>query len=104
MTASRCELLIFYIQGLDCNGHGTHCAGTVAGDSYGVAKGCQVYGVKVLNCFGSGYTSDIVSGTSPWQQRHLNYVLLNRRTVFQKCIIFIALQNCGTCNEMRFQS
>ncbi|PIK43823.1 putative proteinase K [Apostichopus japonicus] len=48
--------------GLDCNGHGTHCAGTVAGDSYGVATGCQVYGVKVLNCFGSGYTSDIVDG------------------------------------------
>lgn len=46
----------------DCNGHGTHCAGTVAGTEYGVAKGVNVYGVKVLNCFGSGSWSDVIAG------------------------------------------
>ncbi|SCE69143.1 Serine protease, subtilisin family [Micromonospora viridifaciens] len=46
----------------DCNGHGTHVAGTVGGSSYGVAKGVQIVGVRVLNCQGSGTTAQVVSG------------------------------------------
>ncbi|MGR6316435.1 S8 family serine peptidase [Micromonospora soli] len=46
----------------DCNGHGTHVAGTVGGSSYGVAKGVQLVGVRVLNCQGSGTTAQVVSG------------------------------------------
>ncbi len=46
----------------DCNGHGTHVAGTVGGSSYGVAKGVQLIAVKVLNCSGSGTTAGVVSG------------------------------------------
>ena len=46
----------------DCNGHGTHVAGTVGGSSYGVAKGVQLVAVKVLNCQGSGTTAGVVSG------------------------------------------
>jgi len=46
----------------DCNGHGTHCAGTVGSSTYGVATGVQIRGVKVLGCLGSGSTSGIVSG------------------------------------------
>ncbi|MFG3299760.1 S8 family serine peptidase, partial [Micromonospora chersina] len=46
----------------DCNGHGTHVAGTVGGSSYGVAKGVQIVGVRVLNCQGSGTNAQVVSG------------------------------------------
>ncbi|OKI58033.1 peptidase S8/S53 subtilisin kexin sedolisin [Micromonospora sp. CB01531] len=48
----------------DCNGHGTHVAGTVGGSSYGVAKGVQLIAVKVLNCAGSGTTAGVVSGVN----------------------------------------
>ncbi|HSU45996.1 MAG TPA: S8 family serine peptidase [Arthrobacter sp.] len=46
----------------DCNGHGTHVAGTVAGATYGVAKGATLVPVRVLDCNGSGYNSDVVAG------------------------------------------
>ena len=46
----------------DCHGHGTHVAGTVGGSQYGVAKAVQIVGVRVLNCSGSGTTTDIVQG------------------------------------------
>ncbi|XP_071947676.1 aqualysin-1-like [Antedon mediterranea] len=48
--------------GVDCNGHGTHCAGTTASNTWGVAKGAKVYGVRVLGCLGSGSNSDVVEG------------------------------------------
>ncbi len=47
--------------GQDCNGHGTHVAGTIGGATWGVAKGVQLRGVRVLNCSGSGSTSGIIS-------------------------------------------
>ncbi|MER6596550.1 S8 family peptidase, partial [Micromonospora purpureochromogenes] len=46
----------------DCNGHGTHVAGTVGGNRYGVAKAARLIAVKVLNCSGSGSTTGVVSG------------------------------------------
>ena len=46
----------------DCNGHGTHCAGTVLGSTYGVAPRATLHGVRVLNCQGSGYLSDVAAG------------------------------------------
>ena len=46
----------------DCNGHGTHVAGTIGGTAYGVAKGARLVAVKVLNCAGSGSFSGVVAG------------------------------------------
>jgi subtilisin family serine protease len=46
----------------DCNGHGTHVAGTVAGKTYGVAKTATVVAVRVLDCAGSGFSSSVVAG------------------------------------------
>lgn len=46
----------------DCQGHGSHVAGSTAGTKYGVAKGATIHGVRVLNCEGSGQTSDIIEG------------------------------------------
>src|SRR6266550_5681708 len=43
----------------DCNGHGTHVAGTVGGSQYGVAKQVRPVAVKVLNCAGSGSFSGV---------------------------------------------
>jgi subtilisin family serine protease len=46
----------------DCNGHGTHVAGTIGGTKYGVAKNVRVVAVRVLNCQGSGTTADVIAG------------------------------------------
>ena len=48
--------------GQDCNGHGSHVAGTVGGATYGVAKGVLLRAVRVLNCSGSGTSSQVLAG------------------------------------------
>ncbi len=46
----------------DCNGHGTHVAGTVAGSRYGVAPAATVHAIRVLDCKGSGSMSGVIKG------------------------------------------
>ena len=46
----------------DCDGHGTHVAGTVGGATYGVAKGVRLVAVRVLDCSGSGTLSGVIAG------------------------------------------
>jgi subtilisin family serine protease len=56
--------------GQDCNGHGTHVAGTIGSTSYGVASQVRLRAVRVLNCTGSGTTSAIIAA--------IDWVRLNR--------------------------
>jgi len=53
----------------DGNGHGTHCAGTIGGATYGVAKAVRLVAVKVLNTAGSGTIAGIVNGVTWIQQQ-----------------------------------
>ena len=46
----------------DCNGHGTHVAGTVGGTNYGVAKSVSLVSVRVLDCGGWGTWSGVIAG------------------------------------------
>lgn len=55
----------------DCNGHGTHVAGTVGGTAHGVAKGIRLVAVKVLDCTGSGSFSGVVAGIDWVTGNHL---------------------------------
>ncbi|MFD1507268.1 cell wall-binding repeat-containing protein [Georgenia yuyongxinii] len=43
----------------DCQGHGTHVAGTIASQTYGVAKRATIVPVRVLGCDGRGETTDV---------------------------------------------
>ncbi|KRI52186.1 S8 family peptidase [Acinetobacter pittii] len=46
----------------DCNGHGTHVAGTVGGSTYGVAKNVSLVPIRILGCDGSGASSNVIAG------------------------------------------
>ncbi|HEX8628986.1 MAG TPA: S8 family peptidase, partial [Catenuloplanes sp.] len=52
-----------------CHGHGTHVAGTLGGSGYGVAKGVRLVAVRVMDCRGSGYLSDLIAAVE-WVTRH----------------------------------
>jgi subtilisin family serine protease len=53
----------------DCDGHGTHVAGTIGGTAHGVAKGVTLVAVRVLDCSGSGDTASVVEGVD-WVTAH----------------------------------
>jgi len=48
--------------GLDCHGHGTHVAGILGGSTYGVARAVSLVSVRVLDCGGTGFESDVIAG------------------------------------------
>ena len=50
--------------GSDCNGHGTHVAGTLAGSTYGVAKQVTIVPLRVLDCDGSGWTISTIQAAN----------------------------------------
>jgi subtilisin family serine protease len=61
----------------DCNGHGTHVAGTVGGSTYGVAKAVRLYAVRVLSCSGSGTTSGVMAGVDWVRGNHIKPAVAN---------------------------
>lgn len=60
----RAKFLVNYAGGgdIDVHGHGTHVAGTVGSETFGVAKKTKLFGVKVLNNRGNGTYAGIISG------------------------------------------
>ncbi len=48
--------------GDECNGHGTHVAGTIGGKTYGVAKGVTLVSVRVFPCIGETPDDEIIAG------------------------------------------
>ena len=54
----------------DCNGHGTHVAGTIGGTKYGVAKAVTLVPVRVLGCDGRSTTSTVIAGLDWVAARH----------------------------------
>ncbi|MBA2316174.1 MAG: S8 family peptidase [Euzebyales bacterium] len=61
----------------DCNGHGTHVAGTVGGTTYGVAKASRLVAVRVLACNGSGSTSGVIAGVDWVTSNHVKPAVAN---------------------------
>ncbi|MEV7422042.1 MULTISPECIES: S8 family peptidase [unclassified Streptomyces] len=55
--------------GLDCNGHGTHVAGTVGGLTYGVAPRARLVSVRVVDCTGNGDKAQYIAGLD-WVARN----------------------------------
>jgi aqualysin 1 len=63
--------------GQDCNGHGTHVAGTIGGSTYGIAKSVLPRGVRVFTCSGSTATSTIISGVNWVTSNHIKPAVAN---------------------------
>ena len=55
---------------LDCNGHGTHVAGTIGSTTYGVAKASNLVPVRVMDCNGAGSLSTVTAGLD-WISRNV---------------------------------
>jgi subtilisin family serine protease len=67
----------------DCNGHGTHVAGTIGGKSYGLAKDVNLIAVKVLDCEGSGSNSGVIKG--------MEWVVAQRRATRRPSVVNMSL-------------
>ena len=77
--------------GVDCNGHGSHVAGTIGGQRFGVAKSVRLFGVRVLNCQGTGSWSDVIDG--------VNFVTWHRGQPAQQGMPAVANMSLGGENN-----
>jgi len=63
--------------GVDCNGHGTHVAGTIGGVNYGVAKNVNLHSVRVMDCDGRGTVSAAIKGIDWVTANHISPAVAN---------------------------
>jgi subtilisin family serine protease len=61
----------------DCNGHGTHVAGTIGGATWGVAKAVRLVPVRVFGCTGGSSNSVIISGIDWVAANHVKPAVAN---------------------------
>ncbi len=61
----------------DCQGHGTHVAGTIGGTLFGVAKGVTIHPVRVLGCDGSGTGEQVLAGMDWIIANHVSPAVVN---------------------------
>lgn len=78
---------VFEGNGLDCNGHGSHVAGIIGGQTFGVAKNVRLLSVRVLNCLGTGSWSDVIDG--------VNFVTWHRAQPAQQGVPALANMSLG---------
>jgi len=69
----------------DINGHGSHCAGSVGGDTYGVANQAKIHAVKIL--------SDSGAGSFMWMNEAIDWVISNQES---PAIISASLGGAGS--------
>ncbi|MCI0389264.1 MAG: S8 family serine peptidase [Acidobacteria bacterium] len=63
--------------GNDCNGHGTHVAGTIGASAHGVAKEVTIHAVRVLDCFGDGTFDGVIAGVNWVTNNRINPSVAN---------------------------
>ncbi len=61
----------------DCDGHGTHVAGTIGGTTYGVAKQVQIHALRVLDCSGVGPLSGVIAAIDWVTNNHIPPAVAN---------------------------
>jgi subtilisin family serine protease len=79
----------------DCNGHGTHVAGTIGSKSFGVAKNVTLVPVRVFNCSGASDSGQLLTA--------LDWIMsdLASRPAGTRAIVNMSL---GVVNEARAPS
>ena len=60
-----------------CNGHGTHVAGTIGSNTFGVAKGVTIHSVKVFPCYGGTSSSSAIAGIDWINQNGISPAVVN---------------------------
>ena len=61
----------------DCNGHGTHVAGTIGSNTYGVSKQVALHSVRVLSCAGGGTLAQVLAGVNWVTGNHIKPAVAN---------------------------
>jgi Tol biopolymer transport system component len=81
--------------GLDCNGHGTHVAGLIGGNTYGVAKGVKLWSVRVFDCANGGTIARIIAGVDWVTANHVKPAVANLSlvTVVANSTLDLAVRN-----------